>query len=93
MKVCSSAKNYEQVGLLSFSGFLKRFIWNKEWFNERIILPFEFIDIACPKAYDPILRTMYGNYMEFVKGSQVHTMVLCDPDTPFKKKLSEKFIR
>lgn len=93
MEVCSSAKNYEQVGLLSFSGFLKRFIWNKEWFNEHVILPFEFTDIVCPKAYDPILRTMYGNYMEFVKGSQVHTMVLCDPSTPFKKKLSDKFTR
>lgn len=92
MKACSSAKNYEQVGILSFGNFAKRFIWNKEWFDELIVLPFEFTDIACPKAYDPILQTQYGNYMEFVKGSQFHTMVLCDPDTPFKEKLSDKFI-
>jgi lipopolysaccharide cholinephosphotransferase len=92
MKACSSAKNYEQIGLLSFSFFEKRFIWNKEWFDELVIMPFEFTDIACPKDYDPILRTTYGNYMKFVKGCQVHTMVLCDSSTPFKMKMSENFI-
>lgn len=58
-----------------------------------INMPFEFTDIACPKDYDSVLRRTYGNYMKFVKGSKVHTMVLCDPNTPFKIKMYDKFIR
>ena len=90
LDVCASAKSYTQMGLLSFTGFNPKLIWNKEWFDEMITLPFEFTEIPCPKEYDPILRTQYGDYMKFVKGGQIHTMALCDPDTPYKKKLSDK---
>jgi len=87
LNVCASAKSYSKMGLLSFTGFNPKLIWNKEWFDEIITLPFEFTEIPCPKEYDPILRTQYGDYMKFVKGGQIHTMALCDPDTPFKEKL------
>lgn len=89
LKACSMAKSYKKMGLLSFTGFNRHLIWNKEWFDEIIPLPFEFTDIPCPKDYDPVLRTQYGDYMKFVKGGQFHTMVVCDPDTPFKEKLSK----
>jgi lipopolysaccharide cholinephosphotransferase len=90
LNVCAGAKSYSQMGLLSFTGFNPKLIWNKEWFDEIITLPFEFTEIPCPKEYDPILRTQYGDYMKFVKGGQIHTMALCDPNMPYKKKLSER---
>lgn len=83
LKACAANEMTSKVGLLSFSGFNKRFIWERKWFNKTVLLPFEFTDIACPLDYDPILKTMYGDYMEFVKGGQIHTLVQCDPDTPF----------
>ena len=87
LKACASAKSYKQMSLLSFAGFNPKLIWNKEWFDEGISLPFEFVDVTCPKAYDSVLRTQYGDYMKFVKGGQVHTMVLCDPETPFSERM------
>lgn len=90
LNVCASAKSYSQMGLLSFTGFNPKLIWNRDWFDDIITLPFEFTEIPCPKEYDPILRTQYGDYMKFVKGGQIHTMALCDPDTPFKDKMSNK---
>ena len=91
LRSCSSAKSFVKMGLLSFTGFNKRLVWNKEWFEKIITLPFEYTVIPCPEAYDPILRTQYGDYMKFVKGGQIHTMVICDPDIPFKVKIADKF--
>lgn len=88
MKVCGSAKEYRKVGLLSFKGFYDKMIWEKKWFDELMTLPFENTSIPCPKEYDPILRTQYGDYMKFVKGGQIHTMVLFDTDTPYREKIN-----
>lgn len=87
LNACSSARSFSKVALLSFTGYNPKLTWNKEWFDELITMPFEFTDIVCPKAYDPILRTQYGNYMKYVKGGQIHTMVLFDPNTSFKEKI------
>lgn len=88
LKICGGAKDYRKVGLLPFMGFSDKMIWEKEWFDELILLPFENTHIPCPKAYDPVLRTQYGDYMKFVKGGQLHTMVLFDPDVPFPVKMA-----
>ena len=77
------------MALLSFTGFNPKLTWNKDWFDELITIPFEFTDIVSPKAYDPILRTQYGDYRKYVKGGQIHTMVLYDPETPFKERLAQ----
>ena len=90
LNTCAMAKSNKKIGLISFRGFNKRLIWNKEWFDEMVSLPFEFMELTCPKEYDPILRTQYGDYMKFVKGGQIHTTVICDPDTPFKIKLASE---
>ena len=89
MKACGKAKLYSQVGLLSFSGFNKKLIWDKEWFEEFVSMPFENTELICPKEYDPILRTQYGDYMKFVKGGSIHTMAIIDPDTPYSVRLKD----
>ena len=90
MKACGKAKKYSKIGLLSFTGFNKKLIWEKVWFEETISRPFEYTYIDCPKNHDPILKTQYGDYMKFVKGGSIHTMAVFDPDVPFKEKLKDK---
>lgn len=48
------------------------------WYDEVIYIPFEFIDMPVPKEYDQILKTQFGNYMEYKQGTQDH-------DYPFYK--------
>ncbi len=87
LKACGRAKSYDEIGLLPFSGFNRKWIWKKEWYDETLNLPFEFTEISCPKDYDDILRQQFGDYSVFQKGTAVHTMVLWDPERPFKEKL------
>lgn len=89
LQACNIARHYEMVGLLPFSGFNKKWIWKKEWYGETIILPFEYTEIACPKEFDLILRQQFGDYMVFQKGTAVHTMVLFDPDVPYRQKMKK----
>lgn len=83
LSACSSAKKYDKIGLLSFSSFNERFIWPKEWFSDVLVLPFEFVEIACPSDYDKVLRKTYGDYKVFRKGGSIHRMIKCDPDVPY----------
>lgn len=48
------------------------------WYDEVCYVPFEFIDIPIPKEYDRILKTQFGDYMEYEQGTQDH-------DYPFYK--------
>lgn len=91
LDACNRAKSGKRIGLLSFSNFNERFIWLKHWFDDIVLMPFEFIEIPCPKSYDPILRQMYGNYGVFVKGGQIHSLTVCDTDVPFQVKLKDRF--
>ncbi|MBQ9639538.1 MAG: LicD family protein [Bacteroidales bacterium] len=92
LNACSMAKNYDKVGLLSFSGFDKRWIWQKEWYDGVTMLPFEYTKVVAPSSYDKILKQQFGDYHKFVKGSAVHTMEVMDPEVPYRKKL-EKMIQ
>ena len=88
-EVCSSCKKSDRVAPITFTGFNSRFIWDLEWFQEVIELPFENISLPVPKKYHEILKTEYGDYMKYVKGTQVHTMVIFDPDIPYSVKMEE----
>ena len=93
LKVCGKAKNYSKVGLLSFTGFNPKLIWDKGWYDEIISMPFEYTQINCPKRYDLVLKTQFGNYMEFVKGGSIHTMAVFDPDIPYHVILKDNFVK
>ena len=90
LHACERAKNYEEVGLLPFSGFNRKWIWQKEWYADIVNLPFENTEISCPKDYDKILHQQFGDYSIFQKGTAVHTMVLWDPDKDFRVVMSEQ---
>jgi len=58
-----------------------RLILRREWFRERIYLPFENIKLPAPVGYDAVLTAMYGDYMTPVR-TPTH-------DYPFYKKQQE----
>lgn len=84
-------KSGKRVGMIPFYGYNEKCIWNKEYFDEIVELPFEDITIPCPKEYDKVLRKQYGDYMVFQKGTAVHTIAVMDPDTPYRIKLKDHY--
>jgi len=54
-----AARVYEQYGPVCGKHPLM-----KEWLEELIDLPFEGVMFKCPREYDKVLRSVYGNYMQ-----------------------------
>ena len=81
------AKEAKYVGMLVRAPFRpEQVTWKKEDFAELQMLPFEFFQIPVPAGYDSILKTQYGNYMEFPpveKRGAGHGDVIFDPDRPY----------
>lgn len=59
----------------------------REWFRDRVYLPFENIRIPVPVAYDRILRRWYGDYRQPVRGTSCHEGIILDPDRSYKEYL------
>ena len=88
-KISKMCKESNFVGLVSFMGIQKKYIWDIEWYSESCEMPFENTTICCPKEYDLILRKQYGDYTVFKKGGAIHTMVVYDAEVPYKEKLRD----
>lgn len=82
--ICNMCKTSSLVGLFSFGGFNEKLIWQKDWWSATCELSFEDTTIICPQNYDAILKKEYGNYMEFQKGTAIHTMEFFSADIPYK---------
>lgn len=46
----------------------RRAVYKKEWFEEPVYFPFEQLMIPCPKGYDEMLTSIYGDYMKKRRG-------------------------
>lgn len=54
-----------------FSAYKFREMFPKEWMGDTAVyLPFESIEVPCPREYDKILTQLYGDYMKPVPESQ-----------------------
>lgn len=62
-------------------------IYNKEWFDYAISMPFESLNIAVPVGYDNILKRQYGNYMELRRGDALHNYPVYAKQKEFLEKL------
>lgn len=68
----------------------ERYIREKTWYQETILLPFEDIYIPVPKDYDKILKTQFGDYMKPKKSPTNHGgFLMLDPITSYEKHLSK----
>lgn len=50
----------------------QKFYYDKSWYDEGILVPFENIEIMVPKNYHEVLKRQFGNYMEIVKAGSLH---------------------
>ena len=82
----------DRVRLISFRPY-KKYIWERKQFDQVDEKPFENRTVPVPDQYDGILRTEFGDYMKFVKGTALHSIPILDLDTPYQQKLQELFAR
>lgn len=62
-----------------------------EWYDETIMVPFEYLDVPVPKRHEEILRQQFGDWHQFVKGVSYHEGVIMDPDVPYADYLKSKY--
>lgn len=53
-------------------------IWPKELFSGTVLLPFEYTTIRAPIGYDQILRTVYGDYMQYPSEESIRASLHAD---------------
>lgn len=90
LSACNGHKS-RYVGLISFLGFNKKYIWPVTDWDKTLEFPFEETTISVPEKYDRILRHQYGDYMVYQKGTAIHTMAVFDPEIPYTEKLKKHF--
>ena len=59
-------------------------MWNTEWYDQSIELPFENTTISCPMEYEKVLEKQYGDWRTPVKGGESHEMVVMDTEIPWR---------
>lgn len=78
-RYCNIAKSTEPTQMIAATCFRpgnERLMWNASDFCEVIELPFEYTSICVPKNYESVLTKQYGNWREFVHGTQYHSEVV-----------------
>lgn len=74
-----------EVGATSSYCHRPNLMWNSEWFDRRVELPFENTRIACPADYEKVLEKQYGDWRTPIKGGAVHTMKAVDTEIPWRE--------
>jgi len=78
------------IRMAKFKDVNKIHLFNKNWYEETIYLPFDGMDMPCPLNYDAVLKSMYGNsYMTPIPNLAVHGDVIVDLDRPYKEVVKE----
>lgn len=81
-------ENTKMIGILGLH-YTDENLRFREDFQEAIEVPFEFMTIPVPKNYDHALKSVYGDYMKFVKGGSLHGGMILDASVPYKEYLKE----
>lgn len=85
LNACASeVEKTKEVGATSSKCHQPALMWNSEWFDNFVELPFENTTISCPTEYDKILQKQYGDWKTPVKGGAKHEMIAIDPTKPWK---------
>ncbi|MBR2870261.1 MAG: LicD family protein [Clostridia bacterium] len=91
LKACSANKKTDRVTNVPFAGYRENKFIPTSCFEQTIEVPFEDMTIMVPWKYHEVLTAFYGNYMEFVKGTQMHTMAVFDAEVPYTEKLKDHY--
>lgn len=65
-------ENTEQLTLMPYWVTKPSFSVKKEWYEERVWLPFENILLPAPRFYEKALTAMYGNWQKPIRNMQDH---------------------
>lgn len=69
----------DEMAVLFYAANNRRKIRKKEWYEKRIYLPFENIEVPVPYKYEQVLTSEYGDWKTPVRGTALH-------EYPFYKK-------
>ena len=86
-KVASKYKNAD-CDLVTFNGLLygDNSIWSKKYWEEYLIVDFEFLKVRIPKEYNKILTIGYGDYMTPDRiNFQYHGELLINAERPYQE--------
>ena len=74
-QICQFYNGQDSSKLAEFANYVINPAWimKKEWYQERLWLPFETIQIAVPRDSDAVLKCMYGDYRKIIRGGADHT--------------------
>src|SRR5574344_926120 len=74
----SDSEYIQPVGFIASNMFPKtKYLSKREWFQEELIVPFEFLNVPIPIKYDEVLRNTYGdNYMTPIRADSFHGNIL-----------------
>lgn len=81
-----------EVGLVSFLfNNNRRNYWDKEWIQQTMEVPFEYLTVNVPIMFDKVLSKTYGKWKVFEKGAAMHGGIDFQPTQRYKAVLHEKY--
>lgn len=84
LEACVWNGRTKEVGTTSSRCHKPTLMWNTEWFDNTIELPFENTFISCPIEYENVLEKSYGDWRTPVMGGSDHEMVVVDTRIPWQ---------
>jgi lipopolysaccharide cholinephosphotransferase len=64
-------------------------MFQKEWWDETVRLPFEFTTIPAPAGYDARLTKEYGDYMTIKQVPSTHGGTILDADHAYNEQQAD----
>lgn len=81
----STSERTAEVGATSSKCHQSNLMWNTEWFDQVVELPFENTVIPCPGEYEKVLEKQYGDWRTPVRGGAMHEMIAIDPNLSWEE--------
>lgn len=75
------------ISYVAFSQGKEKNRFRREWWDQSITLPFEFVSVPAPADYDGRLRKEYGEYMEIKHIPSSHGDTILDPEISYTEYL------
>ena len=90
LKACAWGEaEAKEVGATSIRCHAQTMMWNAEWFEHSVELPFENTSVNCPAEYEKVLEREYGDWRTPVRGGSEHEMFVLDTETPWEEYLTD----
>lgn len=79
-----------KVALLCFPDTPESLVWEKSWYRESVMIPFEMLEIPVCADYDAYLTKNYGNWKIPVHEDNYHGCMIIDTDKPYTEHIGFK---